>query len=420
MAAKDMKKVRKTLENWDIRKIRSDFPLLRQQVNGVDLVYLDNAATTQKPLSVIDAVHQYYLTENANVHRGVHTLSQRATESYEAVRKKVKQFINAKHEKEVVFTKGATEAINLIAQCYGRPRFKETDEIIISAMEHHANIVPWQILSEQTGVKLRIIPMNHQGELQLDLYEKLFNKNTRLVSLVHVSNVLGTINPVKEMISIAHRHHVPVAIDGAQSIVHMPIDVQDLDCDFFVFSSHKMYGPTGTGVLYGKEKLLDEMPPYQGGGDMIRSVTFERTEYSELPTKFEAGTPNIAGVIGFGAALDYLQNLGMENIKAYEHELLQYATQALREIKGLHIIGNAADKAAVISFILDDVHPHDIGSIVDHNGVAIRAGHHCAMPVMQFYGIPATARASFSLYNTHREIDLLVSAVYTARELFIL
>ena len=413
---RDLRRVKKSLLDWDLRKIREDFPILSQQVNGVDLVYLDNAATTQKPLSVIETMNQYYLTENANVHRAVHALSERATEHYEHSRKRVKQFIRAKSEKEIIFVRGTTEAVNLVASSLSRCHFKAGDEVIVTAIEHHANIVPWQLM----GLKLRVIPMNHKGELLLDEYPKLFNKKTKMVALNHVSNALGTINPVKEMIKIAHQHDVPVFLDGAQSIVHMPVDVQDLDCDFFAFSGHKLYGPTGVGVLYGKEEWLERMPPYQGGGDMIRSVSFEHTEFNDLPFKFEAGTPNIAGVVGLGAAIDYIDSIGMDKIMSYEQELLAYATQALSEIKGLTIVGQAEHKAAVISFVLDNVHPHDIASIVDHNGIAIRAGHHCAMPIMQFFDIPATARASFGFYNTMTEIDLLVSALLTVQELFTL
>ncbi|MDF2529627.1 MAG: cysteine desulfurase [Gammaproteobacteria bacterium] len=403
---------------FDVQAVRQDFPILKKIVNGSELVFLDNASTTQKPISVLNAMQSYYETENANVHRGVYQLSELATAHYENVRKLVKNFINAKSTNEIIFVRGTTEAINLVAQSYGYSHFKAGDEVIITAMEHHANIVPWQLLSQRLGITLKVLPMDEQGELKLDLLPSLFNKNTKLLAMVHISNALGTINPAKEIIKIAHDHNVPVLLDGAQSIVHGSIDVQDLDCDFFAFSGHKMYGPTGIGVLYAKEAILEKMPPYQGGGDMIKSVTFEHTEFNELPYKFEAGTPNIAGVVGLGAAIEYLSRLGLDRVRAYETELLHYATSALTGIEGLSIIGNAKHKAPVISFVLKDIHPHDIGSIVDHSGVAIRAGHHCAMPVMQFFKVAATTRVSFGIYNTFAEIDTLIKALHHVQELF--
>ncbi|MDO8953824.1 MAG: cysteine desulfurase [Gammaproteobacteria bacterium] len=406
------------MSQWNSEKIRQDFPILNETMNGKPLVYLDSASTTQKPRQVLAAMQQFYETENANVHRGVYVLSEKATAHFEGVRQLVKGFINAKSTREIVFVKGTTEAINLVAQSYGRANFKAGDEIILTAMEHHANIVPWQILRDQLGLIIRVLPMDEHGELMLDSLPGLFNAKTKLLAMTHASNALGTINPAKEMIKMAHAHNVPVLLDGAQSIVHGSIDVQDLDCDFFAFSGHKMYGPTGIGVLYAKQAILETMPPYQGGGDMIKSVSFEHTEYNELPYKFEAGTPNIAGVIGLGAAIRYIQNIGPDNIKTYETTLLQYATKSLSGIKGLRIIGTAAHKAPVISFILEGIHPHDIGSIVDHSGVAIRAGHHCAMPVMQFFNVAATARVSFGLYNTVADVDALVKALHHVQELF--
>lgn len=410
---------------WDIHgaplsveRIRRNFPLLRQQVHGKPLVYLDNAATTQKPQVVIDTLSQYYATENANVHRGIHALSEQATQRYEGAREKVRRFLHAKDTQEIIFVRGTTEAINLVAQSYGRTFLSAGDEIVISAMEHHSNIVPWQILCEQIGASLRIIPFNHKGELLLREYENLLTEHTKLVAIVHVSNALGTINPAKEIVKIAHRRGIPVLVDGAQAASHFTVDVQELDCDFYAFSGHKLYGPTGIGVLYGKADLLDRMPPYQGGGEMISVVTFEKTHYNTLPYKFEAGTPNIAGVIGLGAALDYVQELGLERITAYEQGLLVHATAALGPIPGLRIIGTAAEKVSVLSFVLDCAHPHDIGTILDQEGIAIRAGHHCAMPAMQRFGVPATARASFAFYNTHREIEALARAIYKVIEVF--
>jgi cysteine desulfurase/selenocysteine lyase len=395
---------------------RHHFPVLRQWVNGKPLVYLDNAATSQKPQVVIDAMMRYYESENSNIHRGVHYLSERATEAYEGVRRKVARFVNAANPSEVIFVRGTTEAVNLVSYSYGRKSIGPGDEVIISAMEHHSNIVPWQILCEEKGAKLRVIPMDDRGVLQLDEYENLLNERTKIVAVVHVSNALGTINPVKEMIASAHRRGIPVLVDGAQAVPHMKVDVQDLDCDFYAFSAHKMFGPTGVGVLYGKTDHLLDMPPYQGGGDMIKSVTFEKTIYNDLPHKFEAGTPNIGGGIGLGAAVDYLVAMDMDAVAAHEHDLLVYATEAVQRIPGVHIIGNAPMKAGVLSFVMDGIHPHDIGTILDDEGIAIRTGHHCAQPVMKRFGIPATARASFAFYNTKEEIDALVRGIDRVKE----
>ena len=403
---------------FDVDKIRADFPVLNQMINGKPLVYLDNAATSQKPQSVIDTLVNYYSTENANVHRGVHTLSQRATDDYEAARDKVKRFINAEKDEEIIFVRGTTEAINLISQTYGRSCMSEGDEIIISSMEHHSNIVPWQILCQEKGAILRVIPVNDLGELLLDEYERLFTDKTKLVSIVHQSNALGTINPAKEIVDIAHGHGVPVLLDGAQAIAHLEVDVRELGCDFYAFSGHKLYGPTGIGVLYGKESLLEEMPPYQTGGEMIKSVTFDETLYTVLPNKFEAGTPNISGAIGLGAAIDYVETLGIGQIAAYESELLQYGTGRLSSIEGLKIIGTADKKGSVISFVMEGVHPHDIGTILDAEGIAIRTGHHCAQPLMDRFNVPATARASFAFYNTKEEIDVLVKGIDRVIEVF--
>ena len=402
----------------DIQAIRADFPVLDQQIYGKPLVYLDNAASSQKPNQVIDAVADYYRHDNANIHRGVHRLSQRATDAYEAAREKVRGFINAKSDKEVIFVRGATEAVNLVAQSFARPQLKSGDEILISHLEHHANIVPWQMVCEQTGASLKVIPMTESGELDLSTIDELLNSNTKLLAIGQVSNALGTINPVKTLISKAKAKGIPVLVDGAQSVPHMAVDVQELDCDFFVFSGHKMFAPTGIGVLYGKQALLEAMPPWEGGGDMILSVSFDKTIYNELPYKFEAGTPNIAGTIGLGAAVDYMQQVGIDEIAAHEHHLLALATEQFEQLDGVNIIGTAAEKASVLSFMIDGVHPHDVGTIFDQEGVAIRTGHHCAQPVMQFYGIPATARASFAFYNTEQEIDALVAAVKKTQELF--
>jgi cysteine desulfurase/selenocysteine lyase len=392
--------------------------LLREKVRGKPLVYLDNSATNQKPQCVIDAITQYYTKENANIHRGVYHLSQQATTAYENARVTVQQFINAKHAHEIIFLRGTTEGINLVAQSYGRANFKVLDEIIISTMEHHSNIVPWQMLADQVGANLRIIPINDAGEMDLDSYEKLFTERTKIVAITHASNALGTLNPIKQMVQIAHAHNVPVLVDGAQALPHLPVDVQDLDCDFYIFSSHKAYGPTGIGALYGKTALLEKMPPYQGGGDMIESVSFTSTTYNKLPYKFEAGTPNIAGVIGFAVALQYLSKIGMTTIARHEQELLNYATLKLSAIPGLKIIGTANQKIGVISFVLDGVHPHDLGTILDDDGIAIRAGHHCAMPLMARYNVAATARASFGLYNTKADIDALEQGILAAQRLF--
>ena len=402
----------------DVEKIREDFPILKEKIRGKDLVYLDNAATCQKPQCVIDSIVHVYSHDYANVHRGVHTLSVRSTDKFEVARTKVKEFINASSDKEIIFVKGATEAINLVAQTYGKANLKAGDEVLITAMEHHSNIVPWQMLCEQTGAVLKVAPINQTGELIFAEFEQLLSDKTKLVSVVHMSNALGTINPVKAIIEAAHAKNIPVLLDGAQAIPHIEVDVQALDCDFYVFSGHKLYAPTGTGVLYGKQALLEAMPPYQGGGDMIRKVTFTETEYNTLPYKFEAGTPNIADVIGLGAAIDYINSIGMAVIAAHEAELLRYATEKAQAIKGLRIIGEAEHKGAILSFVLDKIHPHDIGTMLDSLGIAIRAGHHCAMPVMDFYNVPATARASFGLYNTRQEIDVLMSGIESLIEVF--
>ena len=397
---------------------RHHFPLLRQWVNGKPLIYLDNAATSQKPQVVIDAMIRYYQEENSNIHRGVHFLSERATVAYEDVRRKAKLFVNAAHEREIIFVRGTTEGINLVAGTYGRTTVREGDEILVSAMEHHSNIVPWQMLCEERQARLRVIPMNDRGELELEEYRLLLNPRTKLVAIAHVSNALGTINPVRDMVALAHERGIPVLVDGAQAVPHMAVDVRALDADFYAFSAHKMFGPTGVGILYGKTALLEAMPPYQGGGDMIRSVTFEKTLYSDLPYKFEAGTPNIGGAIGLGAAIDYLLQVGLHAVESFEHELLTYATEKLRTVPGLRIIGTAAEKASVLSFVLEGIHPHDIGTILDHEGIAVRTGHHCAQPVMQRFGIPATARASFAFYNTKEEVDALVRALHKVKEVF--
>ena len=391
---------------------------MAEKIRNKPLVYLDNAATCQKPQAVIDSIVHLYSHDYANVHRGVHTLSVRSTDKFEGARTKVKDFINAASEKEIIFVRGATEAINLVAQTYGKANIKAGDEILITAMEHHSNIVPWQMLCQQTGAILKVAPINLQGELIYDEFEKLISDKTRLVSVVHMSNALGTINPVKKIIAAAHAKDIPVLLDGAQAIPHMAVDVQDLDCDFYVFSGHKLYAPSGIGVLYGKQALLEAMPPYQGGGDMIRKVTFEETEYNVLPYKFEAGTPSIADAVGLGAAIDYLNAVGMDNIAAYEAELLDYATEKAKQIKGLRIIGEAEHKGAILAFVLDKIHPHDIGTMLDSLGIAIRAGHHCAMPVMDFFEVPATARASFAMYNTKEEIDVLMKGIQSLIEVF--
>ena len=403
---------------FDVRSIRENFPILQRKVYGKPLVYLDNAATTQKPQQVIDAITRYYTEQNANVHRGVHHLSEKATHEYECVRCKVRQYINAAEDREVIFVRGATEGINLIAHCFGGQVVGSGDEVLISAMEHHSNIVPWQLLCQQRGASLKVIPIDDDGEILLDEYEKLLTTRTKLVSVTHVSNALGTVNPIGKMVEMAHRHGIPVVIDGAQGAPHMQIDVQAVDCEFYVFSAHKIYGPTGIGIVYGKEALLESMPPYQSGGDMISAVTFEKTIFNRLPYKFEAGTPNIAGTVGLGAAIDYVSNIGVEQIAAYEQSLLNYATDAVAAIDRLRIIGTASEKASVLSFVLEGAHPHDIGTILDQEGVAIRAGHHCAQPVMQRFGIPATARASFAFYNTREEVDTMVRAINKVGEVF--
>ena len=406
------------MTSYSISKVRADFPILAETIRNKPLVYLDNAASCQKPQAVIDSIVHTYSHEYANIHRGVHTLSVRATDKFEAAREKVRAFINAASHKEIIFVRGATEAINLVAQSYGRSQLQAGDEIVISAMEHHANIVPWQMLCQQVGAVLRVAPMNQAGELLFDQFEALLNQKTKIVAISHMSNALGSINPVEQIIAAAHARNIPVLLDGAQAIPHMAVDVQALDCDFYVFSGHKLYGPSGTGVLYGKQALLEAMPPYQGGGDMIRQVTFEKTEYAGLPHKFEAGTPAIAEIIGLGAAIDYLTALGMDKIAAHEADLLAYATEQARQIKGLNIIGQAAHKGGILSFTLDHIHPHDIGTMLDSLGIAIRAGHHCAMPVMDFYGVPATARASFAMYNTRQEIDVLMQGIKSLIEVF--
>jgi cysteine desulfurase / selenocysteine lyase len=406
------------MTTFPVNKIRADFPILAEKIRGKDLVYLDNAASCQKPNAVIDTISHVYRHDYANIHRGVHTLSVRATDKFESAREKVRGFINAASAKEIIFVRGATEAINLIAQTYGKANIKAGDEIVITAMEHHSNIVPWQMLCEQTGAVLKVAPMNIEGELIYEEFEALLSAKTKLVAVAHMSNALGTINPVKKMIDAAHAKRIPVMLDGAQAIPHLSVNVQELDCDFYVFSGHKLYGPSGIGIMYGKQALLEAMPPYQGGGDMIKTVSFEKSTYAGLPHKFEAGTPSIADVIGLGAAIDYVNEIGMANIAAYEAELLAYATQQAKQIKGLRIIGEAEDKGAILSFTLDHIHPHDIGTMLDSLGIAIRAGHHCAMPVMDFYGVPATARASFAMYNTKEEIDILMQGVVSLIEVF--
>ena len=403
---------------FDAEKVRADFPVLQQQVNGKPLVYLDNGATSQKPQSVIDELVRYYSTENANVHRGVHTLSQNATDDYEGARAKVKRLLNAADDHEIIFTRGTTDSINIVAQSLGRHTLGPGDEVIVSNMEHHSNIVPWQMLREEKGVVLRVVPIDDSGELLMDEYEGMLSPRTKLVSITHVANALGTIVPVEQIISMAHAQGVPVMLDGAQAVPHMAVDVQQLDCDFYVFSGHKLFGPTGIGVLYGKAELLEAMPPVQGGGDMIKSVTFERTIYNDLPYKFEAGTPNIAGAIGLGAAIDYVQSVGYDSFAAHEDQLLDYGTKALEQIGGLRIIGTAPRKAGILSFVLENIHPHDIGTILDSEGVAVRTGHHCAQPVMQRFQIPATVRASMAMYNTKEDIDALVRSIDRVIEVF--
>jgi cysteine desulfurase/selenocysteine lyase len=407
-----------TEAGFDVARIREDFPVLRQIVNGKPLVYLDNAASSQVPQVVIDRGSIYLEDEHSNIHRGVHYLSQKATTAYEGAREKVKRFINAREARECIFVRGATEGINLVMHGYGRKFIGEGDEIIISAMEHHANIVPWQMLCEEKGAHLRVIPMNDAGELLMDEYNSLLNERTKFVAITHISNALGTINPIKQMIDQAHKYGVPVLIDGAQSAPHMQVDVQDLDCDFFAFSGHKMFAPTGSGIVFGKAALLEKMNPFQGGGDMIKSVTFEKTIYGDLPNKFEAGTPAIASQIGLGAAIDYLSSMDREQAAAHEQELLRYATEKITAIEGVRVIGTAHEKTSVLSFVIDDIHPHDIGTILDQEGIAVRAGHHCAQPVMQRFNVPATARASFAFYNTKEEVDVLARTIERVVEIF--
>lgn len=402
------------MENYDIQTIRADFPILKREVNGKPLVYLDNGATTQKPQQVIDSIINYYVDMNSNVHRGVHYLSQISTDAFEETRRKVQAFINAEHEHEIIITKGTTEGINMIAQCFGKAFVAAGDEIIISAMEHHSNIVPWQMMCEEKGAVLKVIPMNENGELDMTAYRSLLSPKTKIVSVTYVSNALGTINPVREIIRAAHAQGVPVLLDAAQAVQHKKIDVQELDVDFLLFSGHKMYGPTGVGVLYGKERWLNSLPPYQGGGDMIKEVTFEKTTYNDLPFKFEAGTPNIEAGIALAAAVDYLEGIGLDNIKRYEDELLAYATDKLQQIEGLKIIGTATEKSSVISFVIEGVHPYDVGVILDKLGIAVRTGHHCAQPVMDQFHIAGTIRASVAMYNTKEEVDALVEGVKRA------
>ena len=402
----------------DVARIREDFPILRQRIRGKPLVYLDNAATSQKPQVVIDTLTRFYTAENANIHRGVHYLSERATVAYDEAREKVARFLNARSSREIIFTRGTTEGINLVAHSYGRTHLKPGDDIVITVMEHHSNIVPWQLACEQTGATLRAAPISDEGELDLEAFERLLGDRTRLVAVVHVSNALGTINPIKQLVALAHARGIPVLVDGAQAAPHLRVDVKDLDCDFFVFSGHKVFGPTGVGVLYGREALLDRMPPYQGGGDMIATVTLQRSTWAPLPAKFEAGTPMVAQVIGLGTALDYVTGLGRDAIATWEKDLLGYATERVSQIEGIRLIGTARDKASVLGFVLEGVHPHDIGTVLDDAGIAIRAGHHCAQPVMERLGVPATARASFAFYNTRAEIDALVDGLITVKKMF--
>jgi cysteine desulfurase / selenocysteine lyase len=410
--------VKSTARSFDVERVRADFPILKQVVHGRQLIYLDNAATTQKPQIVLDAIQRYYTAECANVHRGVHLLSERATQEYEGARTKIRRFLNAEHDREVIFVRGATEGINLVAASFGRKFVRAGDEVLITALEHHSNIVPWQLLCEAQGAHLRVVPINDRGEIVIEEFDRLLAPKTRLVAVAHVSNSLGTVNPLQHIIDASHRAGVPVLVDGAQAAAHFRVDVRELDCDFYVLSGHKMFGPTGIGVLYGKQRLLEQMPPYQGGGDMIRTVTFEKTTFNELPYKFEAGTPHVEGGIGLGAAVDYLESIDLNAAAVYERDLLRYGTEALSKVPGLRLIGTAAEKIGVLAFVLDGVHPHDIGTILDREGIAIRAGHHCAMPVMQRFDVPATARASLALYNTREEIDALVVGLRRVREVF--
>ncbi|HEV2499798.1 MAG TPA: cysteine desulfurase [Terriglobia bacterium] len=408
----------KSASAWDVERIRADFPILKQKVHGKPLVYLDNAATSQKPQVVLDALRHFYITDCSNIHRGVHLLSERATAAYEEAREKVRKFLNAAEAREIIFVRGTTEAINLVAYTLGRQRVQAGDEILITAMEHHSNIVPWQILCEEKGAKLSVAPINDAGELEMDQFERLLNPRVKLVAAAHVSNALGTVNPVREIVRLSHARGIPVLLDGAQAAPHLNVDVRDLDCDFYAFSGHKVYGPMGIGVLYGKAGLLESMPPFHGGGDMISSVTFEKTTYNCLPYKFEGGTPNVAGVIGLGAALDYVTQLGRRQIEKYEHLLLEYGTERLASIPGLRLVGTAAKKAGVLSFVLDGIHPHDVGTILDQEGIAVRTGHHCAQPVMDRFQIPATTRASLAIYNTRQELDTLAAGIERVKEIF--
>lgn len=418
MTTEDILKMEKRVLDWDAHRIREDFPILRQTMNGVPLIYLDSAATSQKPKRVIDRLTRFYAEENSNVHRSVYTLAEEATHSFEEVRKLTRAFIHARHKNEIVFTKGTTEAINLVAQTYGKKFLKKGDEIILSELEHHANIVPWQMLAQEKGLVIRVVPILPTGDLDMEVFYDLFNSRTKLVGLTHVSNAIGTINPVKKMISYAHQQGAKVLLDAAQSVVHMSLDVQELDCDFMVFSSHKMYGPMGVGVLYMKEEIMQNLPPYQGGGDMIKSVSFDHTEYADGPLRFEAGTPNVGDVIAFGAALKYLKGLPFDSLIAYEHELFQYASEGLQEIEGVSLVGKPKVQAPIISFVMDGIHPHDIATIISQSGIAVRAGHHCAMPTIRAFGIPATTRVSLAFYNTFAELDLLFNALNTARGIF--
>ncbi|MCY1016686.1 cysteine desulfurase [Pyxidicoccus sp. MSG2] len=406
------------MSGFDVQKVRADFPILRQEVRGRPLVYLDSAATSQKPQSVIDSIVRFYQHDNANVHRGVHVLSERATEAYEGARETVRRFINARDAKEIIFVRGTTEAINLVAQTYGRKHLGRGDEVLITHIEHHANIVPWRMLCEQTGAVLKVIPVDERGELKLDAVDALMTERTRILAVTHVSNALGTVVPVKELTRRAHAKGIPVLVDGAQAVTHFPVDVQDLGCDFYAFSGHKMFGPTGIGVLYGRLERLEPLPPYQGGGDMILSVTMEKVTYNRVPHRFEAGTPDLAGAVGLAAAIEYLEALGMANVAAHDQELLAYATKALESVPGLRIVGTAREKSAVLSFLLEDIHPHDVGTILDREGICIRTGHHCAQPVMQYFKVPATSRASLALYNTTEDVDALVRGLHKVLEVF--
>ncbi|MFY1831584.1 SufS family cysteine desulfurase [Myxococcus fulvus] len=406
------------MSTFDVQQVRADFPLLRQEVRGRPLVYLDSAATAQKPQAVIDAIVRFYQHDNANVHRGVHILSERATEAYEGARETVRGFLNARDAREIIFVRGTTEAINLVAQTYGRKHIGAGDEVLITQMEHHANIVPWRMLCEQTGATLKVIPVDDRGELVLDAVDALLTDKTRILAVTHVSNALGTVNPVKELTRRAHAKGIPVLVDGAQSVTHFPVDVQDLGCDFYAFSGHKTFGPTGIGVLYGRMERLEPMPPYQGGGDMILSVTMEKVTYNRVPHRFEAGTPNLEGAVGLAAAIRYLQGVGLSAIAEHDREMMAYATAALESVPGLRLIGTAREKAGVLSFTLEDIHPHDVGTILDREGICIRTGHHCAQPVMQHFKLPATARASLALYNTREDVDALVRGLHKVREVF--